>query len=442
MDTPRPKTTSRIPKTEPPEKFDPEATFKPSLVSSPDIRAKVQSSSYGKAVAIIKPKDATPSEREIQEQKELTFKPDLSLSSKTRVSVTSSGYGKTVVHRAPKEVDNTPSFKPDNSLTKTKTKRATASGYGKTVPQKKEIDSSLHIPDFKPKMDFGKGGVKMRKKVQPRLLEPQRPKTAPPGPPKQDHVPLHTLAADHSDKDAQQRSESVGNTFDLSELPVIGVLNGPKASPITKMPLPVTPTKAGQKLKENAPGSGYGSTWSPAVKPVTPKQTPPPIHAGKATTYVEKAAEIPKVQSKQIESAQARYGADYEVPVKEPPVIKPAPKVYYPSKTDSIAPLDELSPVEPSKKNKNAVPSYGKDYVPLQNERKSPPRPRTPPFNMTRDPIPTVEELPPVERKEIDVKSSGYKQIDNYSVGHNETVDKAAEGPSPKRFPDEQTTML
>ena len=119
------------------------------MISSPDLREKVRSSGYGKAIPVKAPTEIAPSDLEIEEQKQLTFAPNMVGSKKKRAAVTSSGYGKAVP--AKKEVvKELPTFQPDTSATKNKTKKVTSNGYGKSLPVKKQT-ADQYAPSFSPK---------------------------------------------------------------------------------------------------------------------------------------------------------------------------------------------------------------------------------------------------------------------------------------------------
>ena len=119
------------------------------------------------------------------------------------------------------------------------------------------MDASKYTPDFKPKLDEvgGKSGSKLRATTEARFLaQSQRPQTAPELRPKPTRK--FTLAADHSPKQpAEQSFEGKAFVLDGSTLGMVPPLLS--KSSIDFFPPPVTPTAAGQKLKESATSTGY-----------------------------------------------------------------------------------------------------------------------------------------------------------------------------------------
>lgn len=458
LETPRPKTAQRS--LTPSDKALADCSFKPEMISSPDLRQKVKSSGYGRHTPVAIPKEIAPTDQQIAETKELTFKPNMGITSKKRIAVTSSGYGKTVA--APKELvtESAPTFMPDMTLTQKATKKAVGSGYGKATPEPKKVNAEQYAPSFTPNMDFGKKGEKLRKVAQARLLEPARPKTAPAAVDAKPRAPLrYTLAADHSAEPAEKEIEGPG--FDFSGMATIGLLPpGQGETLLGKMPPPVTPTAFGKKLKKSATPTGYGSNWTPEVVPAPTKSPTPVMHTGTAgNTYIDSPGDIPVVQAKAFKSVVPNYGAGYEVVKGEmPPPKEASPKNYYaPGPPGELPPLATLQIFDNSKKNKNVPSTYGKAYAPLKAELPSPKAATERPFAASSkgDEIPQLNEIEPV-RNDLDyVASSGYGIVSthtqDYQPAHRQSERKLAPPVAPKPgsrsadtspYPEEQTTIL
>lgn len=455
LGTPRPKTAQRSLTPN-----DVDYKFTPEMISSPDLRQKVKSSGYGKQTPVAVPKEIVPSDQELADAKELTFKPNMG-KSKQRSAVTSSGYGKTVAPSKELLAEEAPTFTPDTAVTQKARKKATGSNYGKSTPEPKTVSAGQYAPTFKPKMDFGKKGEKLRKAAQPRLLEPARPKTAPAAVDAKPRAPLrYTLAADHSSEPAEKEIEGPG--FDFSGMATIGNLPpGQGETLLGKMPPPVTPTAFGKKLKNSATPTGYGSNWAPevVVQQITaPSKSPTPVmHAGIAdTSYIASVGDIPVVQAKAFKNVVPNYGEGYEVVKGERPAqTEAAPKNYYPSGAPGELPsLETLEIVDNSKKNKNIPSTYGKAYAPVKAELPSPKATPEKAFvaSSKGDEIPQLNEIEPV-RNDLDyVASSGYGIVSthtqDYQPAHRQSERKQGPPVAPKpdsgndTSPDEQTTIL
>ena len=172
--------------------------------------------------------------------------------------MTSSGYGTSTPPKKDfSDKEEKLPFKPDLSITAKQRKTATASGYGKVVAAKKPVDLSKYTPEFKPKLDEvgGKSGAKLRATTEARFLaQSQRPQTAPELRPKP--TLKFTLAADHSPKQTPAEQAFEGKAFVLDGS-MLGMLPPTLSkSSIDFFPPPVTPTAAGQKLKESATSTG------------------------------------------------------------------------------------------------------------------------------------------------------------------------------------------
>eukprot|EP00036_Acanthoecidae_sp_10tr_P009294 CAMPEP_0182926852 /NCGR_PEP_ID=MMETSP0105_2-20130417/12412_1 /TAXON_ID=81532 ORGANISM="Acanthoeca-like sp., Strain 10tr" /NCGR_SAMPLE_ID=MMETSP0105_2 /ASSEMBLY_ACC=CAM_ASM_000205 /LENGTH=436 /DNA_ID=CAMNT_0025064765 /DNA_START=32 /DNA_END=1342 /DNA_ORIENTATION=+ len=339
--------------------------FKPRLMTPATTRTRVTSSGYGSPNYVPKVvKEKAPAVERVPDEEELTFKPNMKVTKKVRAKVTSSAYGQTVAAKKDfSDKAEKPSFKPDMTKTERTRKTATSTGYGKALVNKKTVDPKKYDPDFKPKMDFGKAQGKLRISTEARFLaERQRPKTAPEKSDAPKSPLLFTLAADPG-RAAKAESTFVGPEFVLDGAALASTPVLHSKSFIDKAPPPLKPTRPGQKLKESATSTGYGSTYKPPQGERAQPKTEPQLKLGKAgSTWIEDPDQLPVVSNPATKNAQATYTAGTyrpETVKREIQPAEPSSAIYIPTPKDSIPSLEETA--MPKRKTLHVASSgYGK----------------------------------------------------------------------------------
>ena len=170
-------------------------TFRPELVSAPELRAKARSSGYGKST-IIKEK-CYLDDNDIRPWHEVpTFRPELPEDAK-RAAARSSGYGRepvVVVRKEPESPKFQPTFARASSAQKVYSS-AKSSGYGKRTAEMPR-PKSAPAPTFRPRLNSNSGLRSSVKSSQyGKKVPPPKERSAPESP-KPDYVSAYTLLRD------------------------------------------------------------------------------------------------------------------------------------------------------------------------------------------------------------------------------------------------------
>jgi len=355
------------------EGLDTNGLFSPRMESSPTLRNKVHSSSYGK----VTPKPMAPIEPEEEEVEEApTFKPDFieavsdlaGGNSKQRVvmrqKAQSSGYGRNCLPTKEKPQQENPTFRPNTGVTKSKkiTKATQSTGYGKVIVPPRS-NPKTDKPSFTPDLNVSKYSKKLRSKaVEKTYLQPARPRTAPATMAGEfdrtgAHVPKFTLAADRSEPPPEEEDDNAPFVLDGGAL---GLLKMPLPSPVKFRPL----TKAAQ-IKENATSSGYGSVeYHPPAVELAEKTAMSKLNFGPVPQVTAQDLAIEGVRRttaaiKLAQTVRPTYGEDYTPAQAMLPTLE-TKSTWKPAMKGKMSTAAELEAVEKSRLNDSVSSScYG-----------------------------------------------------------------------------------
>lgn len=238
--------------------------FQPDFESDPDLRAKVNSSSYGTAV----PRPKSPVKEEDPAEIRARFVPDMKVSEAAvalREKVPSTAYGEKTPQVPPPAEAPKPSFTPEIVRTKEGQKLmgvAVSTHYGTVIPAAPAIREP-ELPSFRPDLNVSREASQMREKTPSSKYGvelPPRPETAPSSSERPRYERMHTLLEDRTEKPERPKSpDFVLDAFRAS-------FSGHNLmSPFKAKPLP------GFNEKDKRPGSASKEARSSNYGKVTPE---------------------------------------------------------------------------------------------------------------------------------------------------------------------------